>query len=310
MRFGIEIETIGLSPARCAEVLRAANINAQAEGYNHRTQSHWKCTTDASIGRNNCEIVSPPMDVDSTTSMLQVGIVLQALRNAGARVDRRCGIHVHIEVRDESKATIANVFNRYKRFESEIDRMMPPSRRGARNGYCRSLAGFRDMAPNLLSTQVANYCGTRYVKVNLKSYIKYGTIEFRQHSGSLNTEKVVNWICFCRDFVKASRPTHPSVPTVQTPRLKGKKLAIYNLLKREALKPEQIAELTQSTKKSVQSMVCHMRKAGIQIIRRPRSGEYELVDQSASQTILADSVFRGMTGTLVEAMRQRMAQLA
>ena len=37
--------------------------------------------------------------------------------------------------------------------------------------------------------------------VNLASYARHGTIEFRQHSGSTNANKICNWITFCVHFV-------------------------------------------------------------------------------------------------------------
>ena len=59
-KFGIEIEAFGVSTYRVQDALRAAGLNAEVEGYNHITRSHWKITSDASInGRNAFELVSP-----------------------------------------------------------------------------------------------------------------------------------------------------------------------------------------------------------------------------------------------------------
>lgn len=35
---------------------------------------------------------------------------------------------------------------------------------------------------------------TRYKKVNFNTYPVYGTIEFRQHSGSIDFAKISNWV--------------------------------------------------------------------------------------------------------------------
>ena len=44
----------------------------------------------------------------------------------------------------------------------------------------------------------------RYYKVNLQSLSRYGTIEFRQHNGTIDAEKILNWVSFCTQFVLAS----------------------------------------------------------------------------------------------------------
>ena len=44
---------------------------------------------------------------------------------------------------------------------------------------------------------LSQFMGGRYNAVNLESYRKYGTAEFRQHGGSINADKVCNWVIFC-----------------------------------------------------------------------------------------------------------------
>jgi hypothetical protein len=51
------------------------------------------------------------------------------------------------------------------------------------------------------------YQGGRYNKVNLCAFLRHGTIEFRQHSGTMNVDKVINWIVFCVNFVETSANT-------------------------------------------------------------------------------------------------------
>ena len=42
----------------------------------------------------------------------------------------------------------------------------------------------------------------RYCKVNLKSFRRHGTIEFRHHSGSTDFEKISNWIILTQAIVE------------------------------------------------------------------------------------------------------------
>jgi hypothetical protein len=45
----------------------------------------------------------------------------------------------------------------------------------------------------------------RYYKINPISYLRHGTIEFRQHQGSTSYEKISKWIEFCVKLVDWSR---------------------------------------------------------------------------------------------------------
>jgi hypothetical protein len=81
-----------------AEHLGANGIEAEAEAYNHRLRPHWKITTDASIGYDNAEIVSPILRGDD--GLEQVKKLCRLIDDWGCRVNRGCGHHVHVGVRD------------------------------------------------------------------------------------------------------------------------------------------------------------------------------------------------------------------
>lgn len=96
--FGIEIECYRLTAQEAARALRNAGLDARAEMYNHTTRPYWKVVTDASVqdnrGRNShsgakaCEVVSP---VIRDTAV--IATVCKALANAGAKVNKTCGLH-------------------------------------------------------------------------------------------------------------------------------------------------------------------------------------------------------------------------
>jgi hypothetical protein len=46
--------------------------------------------------------------------------------------------------------------------------------------------------------------GSRYYKLNLSAINVHGTIEFRQHSGTVNAEKAVNWVKLTAGFMRAA----------------------------------------------------------------------------------------------------------
>jgi hypothetical protein len=208
-KFGVEIEFIGAYPNDVARAITAAGIPCAVEGYNHATRNHWKVVSDGSVQVNSnmepgmCgELVSPPLSGDA--GLEQVRIVARAISLAGATVNKSCGLHVHVDANDLNAGQILSVVRRYAHFENDINNFMPPSRRGSR--WAHSVGG--DYVDSLLR-QVNRYGNprnifgglNRYMAVNLASYARHGTIEFRQHSGSTNSVKICNWITFCVHFV-------------------------------------------------------------------------------------------------------------
>lgn len=53
--------------------------------------------------------------------------------------------------------------------------------------------------------EMASQVADRYRAVNLHAFCRHGTIEFRQHHGALNGDKVSAWITFVLEFVERSR---------------------------------------------------------------------------------------------------------
>ena len=307
MKFGIELEIVGCTSREAAQAISNAGVVCNSEVYNHTTRTTWKVVTDASVP-GGCEVVSPPMQVNEE-SFNTLRTVCQALNDMGVDVNKKCGVHVHIDVNNETPQTIANVFNRYKKFETQIDAFMPRSRRNSVNGYCKSLIS----SPDKTFTERRQIVVTdRYLKVNLKSYVKYGTIEFRQHTGSTNASKLIKWVSFLSDFVQASRELPTASASSQRPTLSRKRQAVVNLITNTPTSAEDIAAQIGSTAASVQSMICHIRKTGLTIIRLPRTGAYKLVDQTETvQAIQSrDELWRGIQTATRQYYARRAATLA
>lgn len=202
-RYGIEVELIGLNARQAAAALTAAGIDCRAPGYTHAVMRTWKAVTDATVA-GGCEVVSPPLSGEE--GLEQIRTAMDALNAAGARINRSCGLHVHIEARDLNTAEIANTCIRYARHEADIDAIMPRSRRGNDNRYCASLRR-ASFTGSTVAAMIRQMPQRRYHKVNLEAYIKYGTIEFRQHSGTTEPTKIINWVRFLQAFIEESRAT-------------------------------------------------------------------------------------------------------
>ena len=98
-------------------------------------------------------------------------------------------------------AIIKDVVYRYAKHQLEINKIFPPSR--TNNPFCQGLDNCIDAIANCdgsieaLMNSIVNRHNThrtnrscKFFTVNLQSYARYGTIEFRQHGASLERDKV------------------------------------------------------------------------------------------------------------------------
>lgn len=323
-RFGLELECIGMNAQRVTDLLRNAGINvADYAGYTHRVSGQWKVVTDSSVP-NGCEVVSPPLK-GNAEGFAEVKRVCEILNDAGCDVNKDCGSHCHIELNDATPEHIANIYNRYRKFEALIDSFMPRSRRGENNSYCKSLSTLSRLAPQATNDATCRQRTNRFYKVNLCSFVKYGTIEFRQHSGSLNGSKLVKWVTFLLEFVDASKvAVAPAVAEAQvTPsrhgvygRLRGHSRAIVDMLQGNTfgLTAQTIADQLGTTRASVQSIVCRLRRQGYHISTGRR---YCLIagstSEGAQRTVVSsssDELWNGISTEVKSYYTRRIAILA
>ena len=203
LTFGVEIECYNVLRSDLINQVRQRSIAIESEGYNHNdNERYYKIVSDGSIcGANGQEVVSPILKGENGMNSLKM--VCDSLAAVGAKVNRSTGLHIHFDASSISDEHFINIFSNYKTIESVIDSFMPVSRRENNNGYCRSL---EDVYYSLCRTKadVINLNGTRYRKVNAESYLRHKTIEFRQHSGTIEYTKISNWILFLRELINYS----------------------------------------------------------------------------------------------------------
>lgn len=200
-RFGIEIEAYNCDKHHLARELREASIDVAVEGYNHDTRNHWKFVTDSSLtGNNTFELVSPILEGEAGLQELQK--VCWVLDFCDAKVNDSCGLHIHMDAANFTIETWRNLATTYRRLESVVDGFMPTSRR--HNTYCKSLTGISEQRIREAQTieQLRHAFGNdRYHKLNLESYARHRTVEFRQHGGTTNFTKMENWIRFTANMI-------------------------------------------------------------------------------------------------------------
>ena len=225
-RFGVEIEcqsrlgfdtlarTLSAATGLTVEVQGWTRHSIADRGHNRGT---WKIVPDGSLGTNGREIVSPVLSGDEGAR--QVTAILAALRDAGATVDRTCGMHVHHDANDLSvEAMVALIEGFTARQVSLMDRFVSPSRRNGRWAARFTGQEARYAIQAITNGSAAAQRGSaqidRYRALNLCAYGVYGTVEFRQHQGTLNASKVLAWVALGQALVEAA--IAGTLPTMQT----------------------------------------------------------------------------------------------
>lgn len=226
-RFGIEIEMTGITRAQAAQVIA---------GYFHTTATHvggfydvyavrdsadrqWKLMSDASIhcvssrGRTSnkeysVEFVSPICHYEDIETIQEL---IRKLREAGAKVNSSCGIHVHVDASTHSVKTLRNIVNIMAAKEDLLYKALEVQ--PSREHYCqkadtrflddmnhrkpKSMEQFERMWYNGSSGRHEHYNETRYHGLNLHSVFSKGTIEFRLFNSTLHAGKVKAYIQLC-----------------------------------------------------------------------------------------------------------------
>lgn len=195
--FGVELELINVNKQQLIDTLAIKNIDCIDSGYTHAVTRHWKLVNDASIqGTGGVELVSPILN--GIEGMKELREVCLALYFINAKVNSSCGLHVHhqapLGLNDSQKT---NLMKFYARLERTIDAFMPANRKRNTNHFCKSMV------------QAYNECNGwnnlsdlgRYYKLNFAALSRQNTLEFRQHGGTIEFEKIYHWVVFTAQFI-------------------------------------------------------------------------------------------------------------
>lgn len=222
--FGIEIEMTGITRATAAKVIAgyfhtsATHIGGGYDSYTVKDpeERNWKIMRDSSIECTNrqgerasqlysVEFVSPICQYKDIETLQEL---VRVLRNAGARVNGRCGIHVHVDASKHTPKTLRNIVNIMASKEDLLYKALDVNVR--REHYCEKAdTRFLDdvnKRPPLTMEQIKDmwydgedgswrhYDDTRYHGLNLHSVFSKGTIEFRLFNSTLHAGKVKAYV--------------------------------------------------------------------------------------------------------------------
>jgi hypothetical protein len=295
--YGVEIECylpVGITHAQAAAAVTARGVLCNPEGYNHANRPNWKVVTDGSLGSytTGAEFVSPLLKGED--GFRQIEIVMQALQDLGVTVNKQCGFHVHVDATHDNLRFHKTLTKLYAAYESVIDSIMPRSRRGNDSRWCRSLAhasrqqidGCTSLTALCAIVRPGSAMERRYTKLNMTR--RHPTVEFRQHSGTLDHVKAKVWINTCLRMVEKAAAgvefNEPAPAQSNRPKVRaGSKRAIVVdlLLRPEGATREQILAATNWPTVSVQDVVA---RTGMQLIstRMGRRITYRL-NQAAAE---------------------------
>lgn len=221
--FGIELEMFA-NRAKMAQVV-AQHFNSTViydggaySAYHivDRLGRVWKLMTDSSIRdmSNNitvkemqCELVSPVLNYNDIEDYQEL---IRKLRKAGAKVNGSCGCHIHVGAQRHTGQTLKNLLNIFYSKNDILYRALDV--KSQRAGYCKELNDtlldrvndikkptVKDIIDTwylTLSTRSRHihYDNSRYHGLNLHSYERIGTVEFRMFNATLHAGELKSYI--------------------------------------------------------------------------------------------------------------------
>lgn len=211
LKFGMELELTVPSRSLLERKLTERGITVVTPSSTHEVVSGWKIVSDSSIrvrtrGYQGCELVSPP-----STNFDELKIVCEVLKEIDAKVNSSCGLHIHHDISDLKRRQIMRVYNFYNKYEEVINYSMPANR--VDNRYCKPVSTIINKVNSCetkqqLLKEIAGqgsrlyYSNCRYYTLNLRSFLYYGTIEFRQGFATIDFDTISSWILFTHKIIE------------------------------------------------------------------------------------------------------------
>lgn len=199
---GMEIETVNLSPDELKNKVKS-NKELNDKFYNYALNIDY----DGSLS-NGAEIRCKPANGDELFN--QIDFMCDYLKSVGCATNKRCGLHIHIDARDLNDNDLKKIYMTYSVFQKQLFKVVNKYRQN--NNYCEKL--YEDRLINLMNNNIYNviygvnnnriklnnstiydrHSHERYKFINATTFKCLGTIEIRLLEGTLNSEKIKNWI--------------------------------------------------------------------------------------------------------------------
>jgi hypothetical protein len=138
---------------------------------------------------------------------------LAAIQNVDGYINSTCGLHVHLDMRHVSRKKAKAIAKRMANALPLLRSIVAPYRNKSR--FCKD-----DLSRS----------GVRYAAINTESLSKHGTIEVRLHQGTLDFNKISNWIRLLYKLSRAVKvPKTRSLKTLaKAIKLNASMISYYN----------------------------------------------------------------------------------
>lgn len=191
----------GLSPY--CQVKTDGSVNAPCEnGSDCEACENGDCESDSNITGYEIALLIP-----ETKLNLVKDLCYTIESELGGYVNKTCGLHVHLDMRQRNKN---RSFYNLARSQSLLYSMVPKTRRAG--DWCK-------WSDSVSIKEALSEHNGRYYGINVVSLSEHSTLEIRIHSGTINPEKIMNW---CRLLVSiVDAPYFPETLPRDLPVLAG-----------------------------------------------------------------------------------------
>ena len=236
--FGVEVEMTGITRRQAAEALAEyfgtsvhyCGTYYDTWGVTDPAGKEWKLMSDSSIraerktengymaasgmrgGEYKVELVTPKLTYAELPKLQEC---VRRVKKAGAKVNKSCGIHVHVDASNHNRQSLKNLIGIMFSKEDILFKALQVDPARARD-YCKKVREpMLRQARTLSSDETADltqlekiwyegsvesgehYNWTRYYALNLHSVFYRGTVEWRCFNSTLHAGKVAAYVNLC-----------------------------------------------------------------------------------------------------------------
>ncbi|MBI4138908.1 amidoligase family protein [Candidatus Uhrbacteria bacterium] len=202
LRFGIEIEFINARRGDI-ELLPGWEFHTEDSLYDDRGQAVPTYDEDSLLGG---EIVSPPLGWDD---IRQIEIMLRRIRAAGGKANWSCSTHIHVEIAPWGEAVLGKFIDAAYRSEHALRGLVqtpphriiytPPTTLAIKQAFHAATSSAARRRALIYGPLPYSWRGG----INLQSFWKHGTVEYRLANGSLVFRQVERAIRLFMAFTAA-----------------------------------------------------------------------------------------------------------
>ena len=194
-------------------------IELNNAGLNKADKAEWKdlagyCSAiknDGSVDGDGVELNTVP--ARGLAFHKQIEVVGASLKALGAKANKSCGLHVHVDASDYTGADAFKLALLWAKIEGLVFETLPVSRRT--NTYCGKYSNsiiekIKASKHKLEHTTVDPVLrrfglGSKYQGLNFGSYFRLKTFEFRCHEGTSDGTEMALWGMVCAEIVSFAK---------------------------------------------------------------------------------------------------------